>query len=107
MNRTDAQIQQTIRNSFAHCTVLTIAHRLDTIIDVDRVLVLDAGKVVEFDEPITLMKNEDGIFSSMCRATGKDSAKKLKLMAQKAADLRAAAALSPLPSSPTDTMNDH
>ena len=92
-NRTDAQIQQTIRTSFADCTVLTIAHRLDTIIDVDRVLVLDAGRVVEFDEPIKLINSPDGIFASMCRATGKDSLKKLRLMAQKAADLRAAAAV--------------
>lgn len=67
----------------------------------DRVLVLDAGKVVEFDEPINLMKNEDGLFASMIKATGKDSAKKLRFMAQKAADLRAAqAAQSPTPETP-------
>jgi ABC-type multidrug transport system fused ATPase/permease subunit len=86
--KTDAQIQQTIRTSFAECTVLTIAHRLDTIVDADRVLVLDAGRVVEFDEPISLMRDEDGVFSSMCRATGKESATKLKQMAQKAANQR-------------------
>lgn len=87
-------IQETIRKSFSNCTVLTIAHRIDTIIDADRVLVLDAGSVVEFDEPIVLLnkRSEDvaGSFASMCKATGKDTAAKLKMAAQKAADLRRA-----------------
>lgn len=83
-------IQDTIRRSFSNCTVLTIAHRLDTIIDADRVLVLDAGSVAEFDEPIVLLKNEDSIFSAMCRSTGKETGSKLKSAAQKSADVRRA-----------------
>ena len=53
---TDALIQRTIRTAFRQCTVLTIAHRLDTIADYDRVMVLAAGRVAEFDEPTRLMQ---------------------------------------------------
>merc|ERR1712161_42126 len=63
-NTTDAAIQQMIRENFASATVLTIAHRLNTIMDSDRVLVLDDGNVAEFDSPTALM-NQGGIFASM------------------------------------------
>ncbi len=53
---TDALIQRTIRTAFRQCTVLTIAHRLDTIADYDRVMVLAAGRVAEFDAPTRLMQ---------------------------------------------------
>ena len=53
---TDALIQRTIRTAFQQCTVLTIAHRLDTIADYDRVMVLAAGRVAEFATPTTLMQ---------------------------------------------------
>ena len=53
---TDALIQRTIRTAFRQCTVLTIAHRLDTIADYDRVMVLDAGRVAEFDAPARLLE---------------------------------------------------
>lgn len=53
---TDQLIQSTIRTAFKDCTVLTIAHRLNTIIDSDRIMVLDAGQLVEFDSPATLLK---------------------------------------------------
>ncbi|CAG2173534.1 unnamed protein product, partial [Oppiella nova] len=58
-HRTDAFIQTTIHHKFIDCTVLTIAHRLNTIIDCDRVLVLDAGEIVEFDEPFALLERRD------------------------------------------------
>lgn len=50
--------------------------------DTDRVLVLDAGKVIEFDEPHRLLQSENGLFSSMVRMTGKGMAENLKEMAQ-------------------------
>ncbi len=86
--RTDSLIQQTIREKFANCTVLTIAHRLHTIMDADRVLVLDAGRVIEFDEPHLLLQNENGLFTSMIKMTGKGMANNLKEMAQIAYDNR-------------------
>lgn len=80
--RTDSLIQQTIREKFSDCTVLTIAHRLHTIMDADRVLVLDAGRLIEFDEPHLLLQNENGLFASMVRMTGKGMAQSLKEMAK-------------------------
>ena len=64
-NTTDALIQKMIRENFADATVLTIAHRLNTIMDSDRVLVLDDGRVVEFDTPEALLSRKDGYFKSM------------------------------------------
>ena len=52
----DALIQETVRAAFADCTVLTIAHRLHSILDSDRVLVLEDGKVKEFDTPDRLLQ---------------------------------------------------
>uniref|UniRef100_A0A3P9LP00 ATP-binding cassette, sub-family C (CFTR/MRP), member 2 n=1 Tax=Oryzias latipes TaxID=8090 RepID=A0A3P9LP00_ORYLA len=66
---TDNLIQKTIRKEFAHCTVLTIAHRLDTIMDSSRVMVLDAGKIVEFDSPSNLLGNQ-GLFYAMAKDAG-------------------------------------
>ena len=60
--KTDQLIQETIRLKFQDCTVFTIAHRVNTIMDYDRVLVLDNGKVVEFDRPERLLQNEGGYF---------------------------------------------
>jgi len=54
-----------IRENFASATILTIAHRLNTIMDSDRVLVLDDGRVVEFDSPSALLAKQDGVFKSM------------------------------------------
>ncbi|XP_065916533.1 ATP-binding cassette sub-family C member 4-like isoform X2 [Dysidea avara] len=55
---TDGIIQEMIRKKFNHCTILTIAHRLETIMDSDRVLVLSSGKVVEFDTPFNLLQKQ-------------------------------------------------
>ncbi|KAJ2037033.1 hypothetical protein H4S04_008656 [Coemansia sp. S16] len=61
----DAIIQNSIRNEFKDCTVLTIAHRLNTIIDSDRILVLDRGQVAEFDTPDALLAKEGGLFRGL------------------------------------------
>eukprot|EP00927_Polykrikos_kofoidii_P085769 TRINITY_DN9414_c0_g1_i1.p1 TRINITY_DN9414_c0_g1~~TRINITY_DN9414_c0_g1_i1.p1 ORF type:complete len:1661 (-),score=279.42 TRINITY_DN9414_c0_g1_i1:84-4952(-) len=74
---TDALIQQTIRNTFANCTMLTIAHRLQTIIDSDRVLVMDAGVVLEYDSPGALLSNTESAFYDMVAETGKAQAQML------------------------------
>ncbi|XP_038673881.1 multidrug resistance-associated protein 4 [Scyliorhinus canicula] len=72
--RTDELIQKTIREKFEQCTVLTIAHRLNTIIDSDRILVLDAGRVAEYAEPYVLLENKDSLFYKMVQHLGKAEA---------------------------------
>ena len=84
---TDELIQKTIKSNFSHCTVLTIAHRLNTIIDMDKVLVLDAGKVMEFDSPHVLLSKpriEDGsgLFKDMVNQTGKEVSEMLHKIAE-------------------------
>ncbi|KAG8870466.1 hypothetical protein FRB97_009732 [Tulasnella sp. 331] len=63
---TDAAIQQTISREFGGKTLLCIAHRLRTIIHYDRVLVLEQGRVAEFDTPLKLFRQDGGIFRSLC-----------------------------------------
>ncbi|XP_073824771.1 CF transmembrane conductance regulator [Musca autumnalis] len=81
--QTDALIQQTIRIKFKHCTVLTVAHRLQTVMDSDRILVMDAGQAKEFDVPYVLLRNHNGALRQMVEATGSE-ADTLKKMASKA-----------------------
>ncbi|XP_012146800.2 ATP-binding cassette subfamily C member 4 [Megachile rotundata] len=81
---TDSLIQKTIRQKFKNCTVLTIAHRLNTIMDSDEVLVMDHGQAVEFDHPYILLKNESSYFSSMVKETGKTMAEQLRNIAKEA-----------------------
>lgn len=66
---TDSKIQDTLRE-LKNNTILTIAHRLQTIIDYDRVLVLDKGEVKEYAHPWDLIQQEDGLFRSMCQTSG-------------------------------------
>ncbi|XP_027205501.2 ATP-binding cassette subfamily C member 4-like [Dermatophagoides pteronyssinus] len=80
-HHTDSLIQQTIRNNFDDCTVITIAHRLNTIIDSDRILVLDAGRVAQFDTPNNLLQDSNGIFYNLIEQTGPQMAEKLKTIA--------------------------
>ncbi|XP_059668420.1 ABC transporter C family member 12-like [Cornus florida] len=79
--RTDALIQKTIREEFKSCTMLIIAHRLNTIIDSDRILVLDAGRVTEHDTPEQLLLNEISDFSKMVQSTGAANAQYLRSLA--------------------------
>lgn len=76
---TDNLIQQKLRSSFESSTVILIAHRLATVIDSDRILVMDKGHAVEFDHPFKLLAldpgdteitNKDGFFAQMVLATG-------------------------------------
>eukprot|EP00216_Chloropicon_sp_CCMP2111_P001940 CAMPEP_0198246788 /NCGR_PEP_ID=MMETSP1446-20131203/46149_1 /TAXON_ID=1461542 ORGANISM="Unidentified sp, Strain CCMP2111" /NCGR_SAMPLE_ID=MMETSP1446 /ASSEMBLY_ACC=CAM_ASM_001112 /LENGTH=1394 /DNA_ID=CAMNT_0043931111 /DNA_START=581 /DNA_END=4768 /DNA_ORIENTATION=+ len=89
-SETDQLLQNTIRSAFSKCTVLTIAHRLHTIIDADKVLVLQGGELGEYDTPKNLLKNEDGMFYAMVqKATQKkmnktNSAKELTNFISKA-----------------------
>lgn len=66
---TDSFIQKTIRQEFENFTVLTIAHRIDTILDYDRILVLDRGKIIEFDSPKNLLANKDSAFYSLVNSS--------------------------------------
>ncbi|GFR59420.1 canalicular multispecific organic anion transporter 1 [Elysia marginata] len=64
---TDTLIQNTIRTEFEKCTIITIAHRLNTIMDYDRIMVLDAGLIKEFDSPPNLLADTESVFHSMAK----------------------------------------
>lgn len=80
---TDKFIQRTIREKFADCTVLTIAHRLHTVMDSDRVLVMEAGEIVEFDHAHNLLKLADGYLRKLVDETGFSTASHLLQLASK------------------------
>lgn len=80
---TDNFIQQMLRNSFQDCTRLVIAHRLATVMDSDAILVMDAGKGIEFNHPFKLLATSEsdseitltnGYLSKMVKATGSKTA---------------------------------
>jgi len=77
---TDAMIQKSLRENF-DSTIFTIAHRLNTIIDYDRVMVLSFGKMVEMDTPANLLRNPSSIFSKMVADTGDSHASQLREIA--------------------------
>ena len=83
---TDNFIQKTIMEKFKDCTVLTVAHRLVTIANYDRAVVIDNGSVVEYDSPYALLverigdkqiTRKQGLFAEMVRSTGSSMAKKI------------------------------
>lgn len=65
------------------CTVITVAHRLNTIIDSDKVLVMDSGRAVEYDHPHTLLQNPNATFYKMVEETGPATALALRAQAKK------------------------
>ncbi|XP_051138124.1 ABC transporter C family member 10 [Andrographis paniculata] len=66
-NATDMILQKTIRTEFAECTVITVAHRIPTVMDSTMVLAISDGKVVEFDEPGKLMKRDESLFGQLVK----------------------------------------
>ncbi len=73
---TDSAIQRMIATSFAYATVVTIAHRINTIMSSDRVAVLDAGVVVEYDSPAALLRNPHGHFTSLVQQMHADNSRR-------------------------------
>lgn len=67
---TDKQIQSTIRKYCNNCTILTIAHRINTVMDYDRIIVMDNGKILENDTIDVLLSNSDGVFTQMVKESG-------------------------------------
>eukprot|EP00283_Hemiselmis_rufescens_P014305 CAMPEP_0173443524 /NCGR_PEP_ID=MMETSP1357-20121228/30032_1 /TAXON_ID=77926 /ORGANISM="Hemiselmis rufescens, Strain PCC563" /LENGTH=1295 /DNA_ID=CAMNT_0014409445 /DNA_START=9 /DNA_END=3896 /DNA_ORIENTATION=- len=68
-HETDAMIQAAVRKACHSCTVITIAHRLNTIMDYDKVLVMGEGKKLEFDSPPALLAKKDSVFSELVRSS--------------------------------------
>jgi len=80
----DLELGDTYRNhlsQFAESTILTIAHRLRTVIDYNRIVLLEDGKIVEFDTPANLLADRDSKFYALCKATGKEEFATLKRLA--------------------------
>jgi len=77
---TDAFIQRMLRTRFKNITLLTIAHRLHTIMDYDVILVMDAGKAVEFGPPSELLEQSGSLFAELVNSTGEESSKFLREM---------------------------
>ncbi|CAL5185452.1 unnamed protein product [Lathyrus oleraceus] len=66
-NSTDLIVQKTIRVEFADCTVITVAHRIPTVMDCTMVLAISDGKLAEYDEPMSLMKREESMFRKLVK----------------------------------------
>ncbi|CAH1263046.1 ABCC5 [Branchiostoma lanceolatum] len=81
-SETDSLIQKTIHEAFTDCTMMTIAHRLNTVLNCDRIMVMDDGHLVEFDTPAALMSKPDSHFRAMLTASGTDVSRYLTGSAQ-------------------------
>jgi ATP-binding cassette subfamily C (CFTR/MRP) protein 4 len=78
---TDKLLQAAVSKSFTESTIIAVAHRLDTVIDYDKILVLGSGKVLEYGSPRQLLERHDGHFSSMVHDTGPQMSKELRMKA--------------------------
>ncbi|KAA0188889.1 hypothetical protein HAZT_HAZT000572 [Hyalella azteca] len=83
-SKADELIQQTIREKFKQCTVLTVAHRLQTIMDSTRVMVISDGKIQELDAPHSLLQDRASLFSRLVRQADDDTAERLHNIAREA-----------------------
>ena len=79
---TDNLLQQTLRDRFKTATIVAIAHRLESVIGFDKVLVLGNGMLLEYGAPHDLLQNPDGHFSAMVNSTGMAAALKMKVKLQ-------------------------
>ncbi|XP_078592465.1 ATP-binding cassette sub-family C member 5-like isoform X2 [Branchiostoma floridae x Branchiostoma japonicum] len=86
-SETDSLIQKTIHEAFTDCTMMTIAHRLNTVLNCDRIMVMEDGHLVEFDTPAALMSKTDSHFRAMLTASGTDVSRYLTGSAQTSATL--------------------
>lgn len=68
-SKTDELMQRIIREKFSNHTIIAIAHKLDTILDFDKIVLLDGGMLIEYDTPSALMADEDSAFAKLYRAT--------------------------------------
>ena len=80
--KVDSMIQETIRHQFKNCSVLTVAHWLNTLMDSDRILVMNDSEVVEFDTPARLLENEEGFLTQLVNQTGSIMKEKLIQMTE-------------------------
>ena len=85
---TDALVQQSIRSHFSDCSVLTIAHRIETIIDSERIVILDKGKIVAADVPYLMLQDENSYFSKLVSRLEADTQYNLRALAKKSYKLR-------------------
>ncbi|KAJ3072895.1 Canalicular multispecific organic anion transporter 1 [Podochytrium sp. JEL0797] len=79
---TDLYIQKVLREEFADCTILCIAHRLNTLMDYNKILVLESGRVMEFDSPCALANKPSSLFSALIDETGASNAQILRKIAE-------------------------
>lgn len=79
--KTDHLIQRMIKVAFKNTTVITIAHRINTIMQYDKIVVLEQGDIVELDTPINLINKDTGIFASLVNEGGKEFKDKMIYLA--------------------------
>ncbi|EFC39720.1 predicted protein [Naegleria gruberi] len=82
-HQADALVQKIVREEFKHATIITVAHRLDTIIDSDKIIVMEFGEILEVGSPKELLKQEDSNFYKLVKETGKNYSSFLKQQAFK------------------------
>ena len=88
---TDAEVQRLLRDEFGGRTIITVAHRLQTVVDYDAILVMAAGRLVEHGAPHDLLGRKESALSGLADALGDDAALSLRAQASKAAEAKAAA----------------